>query len=112
MPVRIASDDRHIVDRADEITMTDTIFCYSCRKHHARDEVTRVQSKGVKRWRCLKSIAESRKSRDQRDRFGKEITALNQAIRQRQSAHSLPRPVLELFGTLRSKAPPRVESSA
>ena len=109
MPVRIASDDRHIVDRADEITMTDTIFCYSCRKHHARDEVTRVQSKGVKRWRCLKSIAESRKSRDQRDLFGKETSALNQAIRQRQSAHSLPRPVLDLFGTLRGHAPPRVE---
>ncbi len=91
--------------------MTDTIFCYSCRKHHARDEVTRVQSKGVKRWRCLKSIAESRKSRDQRDLFGKETSALNQEIRQRPSAHSLPRPVLELFGTLRGNAPPRVERS-
>ena len=91
--------------------MTDTVFCYSCRKYHAREEVTLVQSKGVKRWRCRKSIAESRKSRDQRDLFGKETSALNQAIRQRQSAHSLPRPVLELFGTLRGNAPPRVERS-
>ena len=91
--------------------MTDTVFCYSCRKYHARDEVTLVQSKGVKRWRCLKSIAESRKSRDQRDLFGKETTALNQAIRRRQSAPSLPRPVHELFGNLRSNAPPRHEGS-
>ena len=112
MPVRITSDDYCIVDSEDEITMTDTVFCYSCRKYHAREEVTLVQSKGVKRWRCLKSIAESRKSRDQRDLFGKETSALNQAIRQRQSPHSLPRPVLELFETLRGKAPPRVESSA
>jgi hypothetical protein len=111
MPVKIAPDDRRIVDRADETTMTDTVFCYSCRKHHARAEVTLVQSKGVKRWRCLKSIAESRKSRDQRDIFGKETTAQNQAIRQRQSPHSLPRPVLELFGSLRGSAPPRVEGA-
>ena len=91
--------------------MSDTVFCYSCRKHHPLAEVTLVFSKGVKRWRCRKSIAESQKSRDQRDLFGKETSALNQAIRQRQSAHSLPRPVLELFGTLRGNAPPRVERS-
>lgn len=91
--------------------MTESVFCYSCRKHHARDEVTLVQSKGVKRWRCLRSIAESRRSRDQRDLFGKETTALNQAIHQRQSTHSLPRPILELFGSLRGNAPSRIEGS-
>lgn len=84
-------------DRENEITMPDTVFCYSCRKHHPRDDVIQVQSKGVKRWRCLKSIAESRKGREQRDAFGKAVTELNQALNPRKALHRLPRPVLELF---------------
>ena len=81
--------------------MFDTVFCYSCRKHHPLTEVTLVFSKGVKRWRCRKSIAESQKSRDQRDAFGKAITEFNRAMSRGKSAHALPRPVLELFGGAR-----------
>ena len=81
--------------------MSDTVFCYSCRKHHPRAEVTLVQSKGVKRWRCRKSIVESQKSREQRDAFGKAITEFNRAMSHGKSTHSLPRPVLELFGGAR-----------
>lgn len=79
--------------------MPDTVFCYSCRKHHPRDDVIQVQSKGVTRWRCMKSIAESQKSRDERDAFGKAVTELNQALNPRKALHRLPRPVLELFGS-------------
>lgn len=81
--------------------MSDTVFCYSCRKHHPLAEVTLVFSKGVKRWRCRKSIAESQKSRDQRDAFGKAITEFNRAMSHGKSTHSLPRPILELFGGAR-----------
>lgn len=78
--------------------MSDTVFCYSCRKHHPKDEMTLVQSKGVTRWRCLKSIAESRKSSDQRDAFGRAVTELNRSISLRKGMYPLPRPVLELMG--------------
>lgn len=91
--------------------MSDTVFCYSCRKHHARAEVTLVQSKGVTRWRCLKSIAESRKSRDQRDAFGKAMTEFNRAMSRGKSAHSLPRAVLELFSGARSDTSLQTEGS-
>lgn len=84
--------------------MSDTVFCYSCRKHHPLAEVTLVHSKGVKRWRCRKSIAESQKSRDQRDAFGKAMTEFNRAMSRGKSTHSLPRPVLELFSGARSNA--------
>ena len=77
--------------------MTDTVFCYSCRKHHPKEEMVLVQSKGVRRWRCLKSIAESQKSRDQRDAFGRAITDLNRSISLRKGIHPLPRPVLEVI---------------
>lgn len=91
--------------------MSDTVFCYSCRKYHARAEVTLVQSKGVKRWRCLKSIAESQKSRDQRDAYGRAITELNRATGLRKATHTLPRSVLELFGSACGESPPRLEGS-
>ena len=84
--------------------MADTVFCYSCRKHHPLAEVTLVHSKGVKRWRCRRSIAESQKSRDQRDAFGKAMTEFNRAMNMGKSTHSLPRPVLELFGGSRTTA--------
>ena len=88
--------------------MSDTVFCYSCRKHHPLAEVTLVFSKGVKRWRCRRSIAESQKNRDQRDAFGKAITEFNRAMSHGKSTHSLPRPVLELFGGARGNRSARM----
>ena len=88
--------------------MSDTVFCYSCRKHHPLAEVTLVFSKGVKRWRCRRSIAESQKSRDQRDAFGKAITEFNRAMSHGKSTHSPPRPVLELFGGARGNRSARM----
>jgi hypothetical protein len=77
--------------------MTDTVFCYYCRKHHPAAEVTLVQSRGVKRWRCQKSIAYGQKSRDQRDAFGKSVSEMNRLMCVSSSVRSLPRPVLELL---------------
>lgn len=50
--------------------MPDAVFCYSCRNYHPKEEMVVVVSKNVQRWRCLKSIAESRISRDQREVLG------------------------------------------
>ena len=78
-------------------TMTDKVFCYHCRNYHPSTEVRQVQSKGVKRWRCLKSIASSQASRAQRDAFGKEISETNRKVTLEHSRQTLPRSVLEVF---------------
>jgi len=77
--------------------MTDQVFCYHCRRHHPVPEVRLVQSKGVKRWRCLKSLASTRSSVAERDAFGKSVSELNRASRDRLNARPLPRPVLDLL---------------
>lgn len=85
--------------------MSDTVFCCSCWKRHPREVVVLVQSKGVKRWRCLRSIVESRRSRDQRDAFVRSVTELNRSIGLRKAMQWLLRPVLQLF----SGTPGRLE---
>lgn len=79
--------------------MSDTVFCYHCRRYHPRDEVTLVQTRGVKRWRCRKSISLSRASAAARDAFGKSISQMNQTACANPFPRPLPRPVLELFGS-------------
>jgi len=78
--------------------MTDQVFCYHCRRYHPTVEVTLVQSKGVKRWRCLKSLTSTHGSVAERDAFGKSVSELNRASRDWQNARPLPRPVLDLLG--------------
>lgn len=74
--------------------MSDTVYCYHCRRYHPAEEMTRVTSKGVTRWRCVKSLVSARNSQDQRDAFGKHVSAQNRAYR----PPTLPHCVRELFG--------------
>lgn len=86
--------------------MSDTVFCFTCRKLHPREVVVMVQSKGVTRWRCLRSIIESGRSRDQRDALARSVIGLNhRSTGLRTAMQSLLRPLLELF----SGAPGRLE---
>ena len=65
-----------------------------------------VQSKGVKRWRCMRSIIESGRSRDQRDAFVRTVIGLNhRSIGLGKAMQSLLRPVLDFF----SGTPGRLE---
>ncbi len=77
--------------------MVDKVYCYHCRSYHAQDEVRLVQNKSGKRWRCLKSIACSQASREQRDAFGRSVSELNRLIGLDRARRSLPYPVKELF---------------
>lgn len=74
--------------------MSDQVFCYHCRRHHPADQVTQVCVRGVKRWRCRRSIALSRASSAARDAFGNAVSEVNRALR---GVRPLPHPVLELF---------------
>ena len=86
-----------IVFRENVATMTDKVFCYHCRNYHPSTEVRQVESKGVKRWRCLKSIASTKTSRAQCDAFGKAVSETNRNVTLEQSRQTLPRSVLEVF---------------
>ncbi len=59
--------------------MTDTAYCYHCRIHHPKTEMRQVGQKGLKRWRCLKSIEATRKSREEREAFGRSVTEMNKS---------------------------------
>lgn len=56
---------------------TETLFCYHCGRHHPREEMRQIETKGGKRWRCIKSIVATKKSSTLRDAFGKTVSAIN-----------------------------------
>jgi hypothetical protein len=61
---------------------SETIYCYHCARHHPRQEMRQIETKGGKKWRCIKSIEATRKSSAQRDAFGKSVTAVNSSENQ------------------------------
>ena len=60
--------------------MSDTHFCYHCARHHPSEEMRQIETKGGRKWRCIKSIQATKKDVAQRDAFGKTITAVNSAV--------------------------------
>ena len=58
---------------------SETAFCYNCARHHPLEEMRRIDIKGVKKWRCIKSIQATKKDVAHRDAFGKTVTAINSA---------------------------------
>ena len=77
--------------------MSDTVFCYHCRRQHARADVVQVDANGVKRWRCRRSIAASRRSVGERDAFGKAVSELNRRCGEAIAHKPLPHAVRELL---------------
>jgi len=77
--------------------MSDQVFCYHCRRYHPADQVTLIQTRGVKRWRCRQSIVLSRASPAARDAFGQAVSELNRSVCANHAAKPLPRAVLELL---------------
>jgi hypothetical protein len=77
--------------------MSDQVFCYYCRRYHPTVEVRLIQSKGVKRWRCMKSLAPRLSSVAERDAFGKSVSESNRANKVWHDARPLPLPVLEVL---------------
>ena len=55
----------------------ETIYCYHCRQHHPREEMRQIETKGGKKWRCIKSIVATRIPSAERDAFGKTASAVN-----------------------------------
>lgn len=57
--------------------MTDTVFCYHCKRHHPRNEMRQIESGGRKRWRCVQSIEATKSGRAAREAFGRATTLRN-----------------------------------
>lgn len=55
------------------------IYCYHCQTRHPKSEMRQVENKGVKRWRCIKSIEATKRSVAEREAFGRQMTAINKA---------------------------------
>lgn len=77
--------------------MSDTVFCYHCRREHARADVVQVETHGVKRWRCRRSIALGRRSVGERDAFGKAVSEINRRCSEAIARKPLPHAVRELM---------------
>ncbi|MBL8385988.1 MAG: hypothetical protein JNM90_23085 [Burkholderiales bacterium] len=56
-----------------------TVYCYHCHTQHPREEMRLVVSKSGKRWRCIASIKAAQKSREEREAFGRKVSAMNKA---------------------------------
>ena len=59
--------------------MADTLYCYHCRTYHPKEEMRQINTKGGKRWRCIKSIEATKRSVAEREAFGRQMTAINKA---------------------------------
>ena len=66
---------------------TETKYCYHCRVHHPTEETRLISTKTGKRWRCLRSIAATRISREARAEFGRSVSASNLADTQSRAKH-------------------------
>ena len=75
--------------------MSEQAYCYHCRRYHPREDMRQVKTNGRQRWRCHRSLVSIRASREERDAFGKAISAMNKHDVRR----SLPHCVTELLGT-------------
>jgi len=60
-------------------TTPSTTYCYHCGVRHPTEEMRQIETKGGKRWRCIKSIQATKRATAERDAFGKQVTALNKA---------------------------------
>lgn len=61
----------------------DMLFCYCCKTHHPKDEMRRFPTRHGKRWRCIRSIEAAKRSRPERDAFGREQSAINREAARR-----------------------------
>jgi hypothetical protein len=66
-----------VTTKLNEATMSDTLYCYCCRVHHPRDQMHSFMTSQGLRWRCQRSIDAAKRSRDERDAFGKQQTEIN-----------------------------------
>lgn len=63
--------------------MPETLFCYCCRAHHDKSVMRLFPTRQGQRWRCLRSIEASMRTRCERDDFGRQQTEINREASRR-----------------------------
>jgi hypothetical protein len=58
-------------------------YCYHCRRTHPENEMRLVPGRNGSRWRCLQTLKATSLSREQREAFGRQTSAINRAESQR-----------------------------
>ena len=85
LPGRFLSP-RHSSPRTPSVTHTpmssSELFCYHCGRYHPREEMRQIETKGKKRWRCIKSIEAAQRNVAQRDAFGQTVRSTNRSENQ------------------------------
>jgi len=61
------------------MSSSENVYCYHCGRHHPREEMRQLSTKGGRKWRCIKSIEASRQGRSEREAFGRQTTSINKA---------------------------------
>ena len=75
--------------------MSEQVYCYHCRRYHPREDMRQIRTNGRQRWRCHRSLVLAHASREERDAFGKSVSAMNKNNLRR----SLPHCVSDLLVT-------------
>jgi hypothetical protein len=69
--------------------MDETLYCYHCRARHPKEQMRLLNTKTGKRWRCIRSIEATKRGREAREAFGREVTAINKAEAQNKAKAAL-----------------------
>jgi len=64
------------------MSSSENVYCYHCGRQHPIGEMRRIETRGVKKWRCIKSIEATKKSSAERDAFGKTVSEINKSENQ------------------------------
>ena len=64
------------------MSSSETIYCYHCGRNHPREEMRQIETKGGKKWRCIRSIEATKRNVAERNAFGKTVTAINKSENQ------------------------------
>jgi hypothetical protein len=64
------------------MSSAENIYCYHCGRYHPRQEMRQIETKGGRKWRCIRSIEATKINRAQRDAFGKAVTTINKSENQ------------------------------
>jgi hypothetical protein len=62
-----------------QIPMSEKLYCYHCRTYHPKEEMRQIDTKGGKRWRCIKSIEATKQGKEARAAFGRQTSEINKA---------------------------------
>lgn len=69
-----------IIYKEPTLVMSIPHYCYYCGRSHPEEDMRLIVTKNGKRWRCTRTILAGKLTTEERDRFGKLVSARNAEI--------------------------------